>query len=464
MILFWTIALGLAALTALPLVAALVRARATDPGDGADGDVALYRAQQDEVARDVARGTLDPTEATRLRTEIARRLLAVDAQHRAAPASRAPVLARRAAAAAAGATVLGGSVALYLWLGAPGYADLPLDGRIAQAEEARAARPLQAPAEAQAAAARPPRTAPDPDTALLMQRLRDTLASRPDDLRGNVLLARNEARLGDFAAAARAQARVVALRGAGVDAADLGDLAEWMILAAGGYVSPEAEAVMDRTLAVAPADGRARYYKGLAAVQVGRPDKAYAIWEALLREGPSDASWVAPIRAQIPRVAALAGMPQDAIPPAEPDAAAVAAAAAMSPEDRAAMVAEMVAGLSNRLATEGGPVEEWARLVAAYGVLGQPDRAAAIWQEGRARFAGDPDAVRLLANAAARAGLPAADGPVDPPAIGPADGASDGSADEPADEPSDPLAGEPADTPADGPNEPSDEAAAGDGG
>ena len=74
-----------------------------------------------------------------------------------------------------------------------------------------------------------------------MQRLRAALDERPDDLQGHVLLARNEAAIGNFAAAHRAQERVIALKGADAEAADWADYALLLTYAAGGYVSPEAE-------------------------------------------------------------------------------------------------------------------------------------------------------------------------------------------------------------------------------
>ncbi len=404
MILFWTIALGAALLVAVPIARAMAGRPAAAP-DTIDSDVGLYRAQLDEVERDAARGILDGDEVARMRTEVARRLLAADARakHR---VRDAPPAVSLVAAAVAAATVLGGSVALYARIGAPGYPDLPIAARIAAAEALRAERPSQAAAEEQAGRAGDPRPAPDPETAALMERLREALSTRPDDLRGFELLARNEASMGNFAAAARAQARVLDLMGAETTAADLADRAEWMVLAAGGYVSPEAEVALERALDADPRNGRARYYLGLAQAQLGRPDLAYRVWAALLRDGPEEAPWIAPIRAQIPQVAARAGVPYDP-PPARPgpDAQAVVDAADMSPEDRDAMIRGMVQGLADRLATQGGPAADWARLIAAYGTLGETDAAAAIWDEGRDRFAGVPADRDLLRRAAEAAGV-----------------------------------------------------------
>ena len=68
------------------------------------------------------------------------------------------------------------------------------------------------------------------------------------------------------------------------------------------------------------------------------------------------------------------------------------------------MIEGMVEGLAARLADEGGPVEDWARLIRALGVLGQTERASAIRTEAREVFVGDADAQALLDDAAAAGG------------------------------------------------------------
>ena len=132
---------------------------------------------------------------------------------------------------------------------------------------------------------------------------------RADDLSVGVikgLLARNEAALGNFKAAYEAQQAVLSIKGAEATASDYADYADMMILAAGGYVSPEAENALRGALARDASNGTARYYMGLMAAQTGRPDQAFRVWDALLKEGPSDAPWIAPIRSQIEEMAARA--------------------------------------------------------------------------------------------------------------------------------------------------------------
>ena len=71
--LFWLVCIVLTLAVAAMLAAPLLRPAAPAM---ANPDVALYRAQLDEIDRDIARELLPPEEAAQARTEVARRLLA----------------------------------------------------------------------------------------------------------------------------------------------------------------------------------------------------------------------------------------------------------------------------------------------------------------------------------------------------------------------------------------------------
>lgn len=399
---FWISAGLMVAMVAAVLVQAMRRApQASRPGAE---DLAVYRDQLAEVERDLGRGLLPPAEAARLRLEVQRRMLDADRQGQAG-AARAPV----GLGMAAGVVVLALAAAglLYLQLGVPGYPDLPISARLAMADEAYRNRPTQAALEARQPAFAPPSDV-DKATLDLIERLRQAMASRPDDLQGQTLLAENEAKLGNYAGAAKAQAAVVRLKGSSAGAQDYGAEAELLILAAGGVVSPEAEAALAETLRRDPKDGSARFYLGLMAAQVGRPDRTFAMWKPLLDEGPADAPWTEAIRGQIQTVADAAGI--DYVPAAAPqapgpDAAAVADAAQMSPADRQKMIEGMVGGLESRLMAEGGSLQDWTRLFTALGVLQAKDRASAAYAKAKADFAGRPGELSALTAAAKDAGV-----------------------------------------------------------
>jgi cytochrome c-type biogenesis protein CcmH len=112
------------------------------------------------------------------------------------------------------------------------------------------------------------------------------------------------------------------------------------------------------------------------------------MWRALAASLPADD----------PRRAALTG--EIARVEAGPSAAAQAVAAA-APEDQAQMIRGMVDGLAARLAAQPDDPEGWARLVRAYGVLGDADAQARALAGARKQFADRP-AVLAEIEAAAR--------------------------------------------------------------
>jgi len=398
---FWLIAGGLAGLVALTLALAFRRAEREGLA-AAESDLLVYREQLAEIDRDVARGVVSEADAEAVRVEVKRRLLAADRKAQAARAiTGGPATVPSLVTALA---VAGGGLALYAIVGAPGYPDLPLERRIEAVEAAREARPSQAQAEAEAGARLPVLPEADPEFLRLMEQLRAALETRPNDIEGHRLLATNEARLGRFAEARAAQRRVLEILGEDATGDDWAAYVEALVVAAGGYVSPEAERAIGAALARDPANGAARYYLGLGEAQVGRADRAFAVWRGLLADSAPGDPWVPVIRAEIEGLAALAGVPfsPDAAP--GPTAEDIAAAAGMSSEDRAAMVENMVEGLAARLAEEGGPPEDWARLIGALNVLGQTERADAIAAEARVVFAGNIEAVNMIERAADRAG------------------------------------------------------------
>lgn len=398
---FWIIIFALALIITATLALAARRGQSRET-EAAAYDLRIYRDQLAELDRDLARGVISDDEAARVRVEVSRRILAADAQLRDATASpRQPSAATYLAGAAALAIVFAGSVLLYRTYGQPSYPDRPIAARLAASNEARANRMTQTEAVARLPPAAPPQEA-NAEFLELMERLRATVADRPGDIQGLALLARNEAALGNMSAAIDAQRQIIALREDAATAADHSFLAELMIGEASGYVSVEAETALRRALELDPRFPFARYYLAQYLMQVDRPDAAFRTLKGLLEESTPDAPWVDPIREQIEEVAWRAGVSYELPPQGAPgpDAEAMAAAQDMSAEERNAMIRGMVDGLSQRLASEGGPPEEWARLIRALGVLDDKATANEIWTEAKQVFAGDQSALRRLYSAA----------------------------------------------------------------
>lgn len=414
MTVFWITAAGTALIITAFLALALYRGRDDTPA--AAYDLQVYRDQLKELDRDLARGVIGEEEAERARVEVSRRLLAADKAL--AENAQSPRAAKGLSLLVAGgvaAVILGGGVALYSQIGAPGYPDFGLQARLDAAATARETRPSQAEAEAKVPP-QPNLQSPDPQFLDLVDKLRAAVKETPNEPRGFQLLAQSEAGLGNFIAAHQAKSREIELIGTeATDADDYAELADLMILAAGGYVSPEAEDALLKTLRIDAGNGTARYYMGLMFAQTGRPDLAFQIWNELMRQSRPEAPWVPAIRAQIEGVARSAGIKFElppaapAAPPAAglpgPDADAIAAAEDMTDAERADMISGMVEQLAERLATEGGTAAEWARLIRVLGVQGDLERARAIWGEAQSRFQDRPDALATIRAAADAAGV-----------------------------------------------------------
>jgi cytochrome c-type biogenesis protein CcmH len=79
-----------------------------------------------------------------------------------------------------------------------------------------------------------------------------------------------------------------------------------------------------------------------------------------------------------------------------PSNEAIAAAKDMSESDRTAMIRSMVDRLATRLKQNGDDVDGWLRLVRAYMVMGDSDKAKAASSDARQAVAKDPERLQQL--------------------------------------------------------------------
>ena len=372
---FWIVT-GLLAAASAALVMARAGASARRAAGGlSDPAAPVYRRQLAELDEAAAHGLLQPEEHRAARAEAGRRLLRT--AEASAPAERTGGRASRLAAACCAGLAAALALGVYLRVGQPGMGDEPYAKRLASWRRA------------------------DPstlDAARLAAVLADVARSQPHDPRVWSFLGRAEMAAGDPFDAGQAFARAATLapRRPDLYAAE----GQALVQDAQGKVTPQALAVFQAALRLDPREPTARYYLALAQVAAGDRAAGLAAWRALADDlAPGDPRRPA-LRVQIARLQAAdipggdAAPSAQARPRAEAGAGQPTALARFGPQ--AAFIQAMVARQASELQSRPDDPAGWARLVRAYGVLGDAAAQQRALAQARRVFAGRPDVMASI--------------------------------------------------------------------
>jgi cytochrome c-type biogenesis protein CcmH len=339
-------------------------------------ELAVYRDQLDEISRDRAAGLIGEAEADAARVEISRRLIAASQVDEASRPVPTPVWRRRATALVGLLLLPAGAIALYMAIGSPRLPGEPLAARLEDIHQHNS-------------------------LAAMIAKIEQHLERNPNDARGWQVIAPVYLRLGQFQQAVTARRKLIALQG---DSAEReADLGEALTAEANGVVTADAKAAFDRAAKLDPNEAKSQFFLGMAAEQDGNKEKAASIWRALLANAPPGAQWADMVRQALTRVGA-APPPATAQAPG-PDAGQVAAAAQMSEADRNAMIRGMVEQLAGKLKENGDDLNGWQRLLRAYVVLGERDKAHAAAGDAKRALGGDPGKLRQIEDVIKSLGL-----------------------------------------------------------
>jgi cytochrome c-type biogenesis protein CcmH len=371
----WIILAVMTAAAMLAVLWPLGRKAASMPAGGSD--LLVYQDQLQEIGRDRNAGLIGSAEAEAARVEVSRRLLAAADTHAAPEAvAQGPTQARRhrrMAAILGLVAILILPLGLYLELGSPNVPGQPAFARTNTPPNGQSIESLVGQVDAH-------------------------LAKNPNDGAGWEVIAPVYLRLGRYDDAVAAWRRALALTGDNATC-DAG-LGEALVGTANGVVTDEAKQAFTSAIARDPQESKARYFLGLADEQDGNRAGAAARWRAMLEDAPAGAPWVGFVRAALGRVT---GEP---VPPAAgPSDADVAAASGMSDEQRNVMIRGMVAQLSDRLHANSDDVDGWLRLVRAYVVLGDRDKAKGAADDARQALSSRPDDIKRIDDLAKGLGL-----------------------------------------------------------
>jgi cytochrome c-type biogenesis protein CcmH len=343
-------------------------ARKNAPADASATDKAFFSEQIAEIERESAEGRLDPGDAEAARLEAARRLLrASETGEKTSPQSGRP---RVVAAIATVVLVPALAVALYLHLGAANLPDMPLAERLAK-------------------------TPPHQDLSAAVAQIETHLLQHPEDGRGFEVVAPYYLRNGRYDDAVRAFGEALRLLGATPTRHDA--LGEAIVISSQGEVTPAARRQFDAALALDEKDAMAHYYLGLGAAQQGEAEKARDIWTKLLADAPQQAGYRELVQNQLDKLSGEAAKEQPAAAPAEgPASEQGKAIAAMPKGQQEAMIRGMVERLAARLAQKGDDVEGWLKLIRAYSVLSEPEKAKTALGDGKKALEGKPEEISRL--------------------------------------------------------------------
>ena len=330
-----------------------------------DNLIDLLQGERHARDQDFADGVITADEHASATLEIDRRLLAISLEmDKAKPSKSGPAIVGikknpvlRPLPIIASALIPAAALLIYLFIGSPQTIDRPFASRTAEIAAAKST--AQATITAGATA------------------LRAAIAATeraPESIEAWLLLARAAAGVGDLETEIQALQTAIDLTKG--DPSIMSMLAEAYSRAADGQVTVPARALVKTVLARNPLEPRALFLSGLAAFQDGEHAEAIGYWQKLLSISRPDAPWISRVNENI-RQAAEAGniRVNNDENSAGPDAEAIADAASMSDEDRAAMINSMVNRLKDRLASTPGDIDGWLRLARAYEVLDRPEAA-----------------------------------------------------------------------------------------
>lgn len=332
-----------------------LRHRSSQAPHPVDTTDAVLMDQLDEVRRDLERGVISDAEATAAEHEIKKRILMQS--RRSAQSSRELVAGGRLMVVLSAVFVPVFAFGYYSAMGSP---EIP---SVAFAERQDATEIVE-----------------------LTDRLYNRLSSDPEGgpSDGWMLLGQTYSKIGRFANAAEAY-QVVAQRPE-ANSVVFSMLAEVLIYAKQGVVTPEADIAIDRAFAMNPSNPGAAYYKAVSLAQKGNSAKAHDILVASLDVADGYYPWMESFVVEANRVGAKIGKAPISLTDYAPMANApgptqedIKNAQDMTGEERQAFIRSMVERLATRLEDEPDDHDGWMRLGNAYSVLGENAPAIAAF-------------------------------------------------------------------------------------
>jgi cytochrome c-type biogenesis protein CcmH len=145
---------------------------------------------------------------------------------------------------------------------------------------------------------------------------------------------------------------------------------EALVRSAGGTVTPEAESAFKAVYAANPRNVEAQYFLGFAAADRGQDKVAIALWQGALADLPQNSPLAHDLKDRLAQLLARSGKAPD--------------------------VHAMVASLAQQLERNPDDAEGWRRLIRAWMVLGEHDKAQDALKHARSSLHGQPEALAAI--------------------------------------------------------------------
>jgi cytochrome c-type biogenesis protein CcmH len=315
---FLIIAVVMLAIACAWVLVPLLSSRRDATIDGEASNLSVLRDQRTELEGDLANGVLSAEQYEAARQELERRVL--DETARSATNAPAPSRGNAWTAALVGAGFPIAAALLYLVLGTPA-ALIPGMSQVAGVDGQKGPSPQE--------------------IETMIERVKERLAAKPDDLEGWRVLARTYYVLGRAREAAGAFERATAL--APNDADLLADYADAVAITQDRSFAGKPEAIVARALRANPNQWKANALAGTIAFQRGNYGKAVEHWERVKAAVPADSPVAQSIESSLSEARSLARTTKDqapaaAVPTAGPKVAGMvtlspALAGAVAPDD-----------------------------------------------------------------------------------------------------------------------------------
>ncbi len=326
-----------------------------------DSEQTLYEARLSEIEKDLELGRLDKISAEAAKNEEARRLIkSSETGHDKTPSNNNKILVWLAAISL---PII--SIPFYYTVGSP-----QLTSTHKEAEQA----------------------ATQPSMQDLLKVAETQLKKNPDDIKGWKAVAPVYVRLGRYEDAINAYQNVLRVEGRKPEI--LLKLADVHIEKDQGQISQLANALIEETLSIDGENPIAKFYTGIIALQKDEKDETMRIWQGMLDGAKGDEEWLPVVEGRISELRTLMKTPQ--LPALDEET--ILSAEEMEPDQRIAMIGQMVSNLAQKLENNPENKQGWERLIRSYLVLGRTDDAQTALANAAAHFVDDKQFIIALEN------------------------------------------------------------------